>query len=69
MWHVRKGFRRYKIKERYPWEETGVDGRALTEIEDLDLIHLIQDREEQRTPVMTIMNPRDPCNAGNFLTS
>jgi hypothetical protein len=55
---VRRGFRRYKIQERYPWEEAGVDGRVLTEFEDLeDFIHLIQDREKQWTPVTRVMNP------------
>jgi hypothetical protein len=34
---VRRGLRRYKIKERHPWEETGVDGMVLTEFEDLGL--------------------------------
>jgi hypothetical protein len=66
---VRTGFRRLKIKKKDPWEEERVDGRVLTESEDLDLIHLNQDRKKQRTPVTTLMNPRVPDNAGNFLTS
>jgi len=37
MWHVRRGFRRYKIKERHSWEEKGVDGRVLTESKDVGL--------------------------------
>ena len=70
MRHAWRGFRRYKIQERYPWEEAGVDGKVLTEFEDSeDLIHLIQDREKQWTPVTRVMNRRVPCNAGNSLTN
>lgn len=44
MQHVRTGFRRLKMNQRDPWEgEERVDRRILTEIEDLDLIHLNQD--------------------------
>jgi hypothetical protein len=33
---VRRGFRRYKIQERYSWEEAGIDGKVLMEFEDLE---------------------------------
>jgi hypothetical protein len=43
----------------------------LREIEwdGMDWIDLVQDRNQWRTPVNTVMNLRVPYNAGNFLNS
>jgi hypothetical protein len=50
------------------WEDSNkID---LREIEwDMDWIHLVQDREQWRTLVNTVMNIRVPYNFGNFLSS
>jgi hypothetical protein len=37
--------------------------------EDVDWIHLVEDRDQWRALVNTIMNHRVPRKAGNFLTS
>ena len=34
----------------------------------MDWIYLSQDRDNWVTPVNTVMNPRSPYGAGNFLT-
>jgi len=35
--------------------------------EGVNWIHLVQDKEQWRIPMNTVMNPRLPQKAGNFL--
>ena len=66
---VRTGFQRYK-KRKQSLGRSRSRREGINRIWGLEgYIHLIQDRVKLRTPVTTVMNPRLPYNAGNFMIS
>jgi hypothetical protein len=56
-------------RPRHRWEDNiRMDVREMW-WEDVDWIHVDQDREQWRAFVNMVMNPRVPYKVGNFLTS
>jgi hypothetical protein len=55
-------------RSRRRWEHIRIDLREKS-WEYVDSMHLLQDRDQWRALVNTVMNLRVPQKAGNFLTS
>jgi hypothetical protein len=58
------------VKGRYPrgrWEYTIKMHLQEIQYEDMDCIHLAEDREQEWAVLDTIMNIQISCKAGNFL--
>jgi hypothetical protein len=56
------------VRSRHKWKDIRMDHREIV-WKGMNWIHLAQDIDQRRDLVNTVVNPRVPQKAGNFLTS